>query len=101
MIEYPTVLVLGAGASRPYGFPSGEELLREAVTELLQPASAWRGLLDACGFSWNVQEQVARELAGSGRYSIDAFLEGRAEYRPIGTTAIAAALIPRENWFTL
>jgi len=31
MIEKKTVLILAAGASKPYGFPTGEELLREIV----------------------------------------------------------------------
>jgi len=31
MIEKRTVLVLGAGASKSYGFPTGEELLHQIV----------------------------------------------------------------------
>src|SRR5262245_17411974 len=34
MIEVPTVLVLGAGASAPYEFPTGEALLKRALTSL-------------------------------------------------------------------
>ena len=31
MIDTPVVLVLGAGASRPYGFPLGTELREDAL----------------------------------------------------------------------
>jgi len=31
MIKEKTVLILGAGASKPYGFPTGEELRREII----------------------------------------------------------------------
>ncbi len=32
MIEEPTVLVLGAGASLPYGFPTGSQLVSDALS---------------------------------------------------------------------
>ena len=34
MITRPTVLILGAGASKPYGFPSGPELVQKIVVRL-------------------------------------------------------------------
>ena len=37
MISTPTVLILGAGASKPYDFPTGRELLLEIVHGLDQP----------------------------------------------------------------
>jgi len=36
MITKPTVLVIGAGASKPYGFPTGQEL-RDYILELANP----------------------------------------------------------------
>jgi hypothetical protein len=35
MIRKPTVFILGAGASEPYGFPIGRELVAQAI-RLLQ-----------------------------------------------------------------
>ena len=34
MIEEKTVLILGAGASMEYGFPSGEELIEDIINYL-------------------------------------------------------------------
>ena len=34
MITKPTVLVLGAGASNPYGYPLGGELLGDVISML-------------------------------------------------------------------
>ena len=46
MIRTPTVLVLGAGASMEYGFPSGERLRQQIVeglsTESQDPQSRYR-----------------------------------------------------------
>jgi hypothetical protein len=101
MIVKRTVLVLGAGASKPYGFPSGIELVGQTVRALLDPASDTRRLLSANGFSISEQETFAGQLAGSARGSIDTFLEARPQFRDIGTVAIAAGLIPCESWFSL
>ncbi|WP_156096076.1 hypothetical protein [Methanobacterium sp. SMA-27] len=38
MIKTPTVFVLGAGASIPYGYPSGEKLREEICHELEDPS---------------------------------------------------------------
>ena len=38
MITRPTVLVLGAGASKPYGFPTGREIADQIIGALLYPA---------------------------------------------------------------
>ena len=37
MIAIPTCLILGAGASMPYGFPSGEELKWQIIDEAVTP----------------------------------------------------------------
>ena len=34
MIETPTVLILGAGASKPYGYPIGSELKSRIISSL-------------------------------------------------------------------
>src|SRR6267378_303056 len=72
MIEKRTVLILGAGASMPYGFPSGSGLRRHIIEYL-------------------------DELLSADTTSIDVFLERRTEFVEIGKAAIAATLIPLES----
>jgi hypothetical protein len=106
MIERPTVLVLGAGASKPYGFPTGEELLRQIVAIPKRPippnaGTALRQVLRECGFEDQLITDFVDELNRSGRKSVDAFLEHRPEFEKIGKAAMIAALIPKEDPATL
>ncbi len=99
MIDTPTALILGAGASSPYNFPTGYQLY-EAV----------------CNGRWNRPEgpevdiRLATEMSGftdydamrevlrsSGYESVDTFLGKRTEYMAVGKAAIAATLIPFED----
>ena len=96
MIETPTVLVLGAGASKPYGFPSGRELLLEVSGET--PALSNLSVqLQGYGFGAQLVQNFQHELGDSRLPSIDAFLENRPEYVEVGKHAIALSLIPRED----
>ena len=45
MIRKPTVLILGAGASKPYRFPSGERLVRLIIDGLGDPSQELSRLL--------------------------------------------------------
>ena len=51
MIKTPTVFVLGAGASIPYGYPSGEKLREEICHELEDPSHPYGRMLQSQGFS--------------------------------------------------
>jgi hypothetical protein len=97
MIEKRTVLVLGAGASKPYGFPTGEELLKEIVYVEQDSATPVGNALQQCGFRDLHIREFVYEMNRSGRKSVDAFLEHRAEFEIIGKTAMIAALVPKEN----
>lgn len=98
MITKPTVLILGAGASIPYGFPSGRELLKRVVSSLDQNASGnWIKKLMDFGIRGDVIRTFSYELKYSGRPSVDAFLEHRAEFLKVGKLAIALGLIPCEE----
>lgn len=97
MLEKPTVLILGAGASAPFGFPTGIELSRQLVAELRPGHAAFKSLQDCCEF---LDEQIAEfrdAFLYSGKNSIDAFLEHRTEFLTIGKTATAALLINYER----
>lgn len=96
MIDIPVVLVLGAGASRPYGFPDGNELVHEA----LYPSGgvyAITNWLYQNGFTEAELTAFRTELEASLIPSIDAFLETRTEYEKLGKTIIAYLLMHREN----
>lgn len=101
MIQYPTVLILGAGASIPFGFLSGRGLLVQ-ICENLRDATSnpFRALVShvkALGFGPQEVASFGYELKRSGQTSVDAFLERRPEYVEIGKRAISYALIPSEN----
>lgn len=122
MIQQETVFILGAGASKPYGFPTGPELktniLKLPVQSYLESAKLRK---TNPGFSpvWNylINEFAERDILAffsdlkkSGFSSVDAFLEHRNEYIDIGKTLIAMELIkyedenflyskPEESWY--
>jgi hypothetical protein len=71
MITVPTVLVLGAGASAPYGFPSGAELRRIIISSLKPklPRGQLPTLLIASGFSIEEINDFRAELMNSNTTS--------------------------------
>jgi hypothetical protein len=103
VIAAPTVLVLGAGAGKPFGFPTGRELLERIVVETIHPENGKLGkILLHCGFDVNEISNFGQTLSFSQKNSVDAFLEHRsAEYLKIGKAAIAGALSPDEDMETL
>lgn len=105
MIRYPTVLVLGAGASIPYGFPSGQQLKNKICTQTFG-----NQMLETFGHS-EVQNFV-NAFMNSHVNSIDSFLARREDYVNIGKLAIASIISGCENptsfnepidddWYTL
>lgn len=101
MITIPTTLVLGAGASMPYGFPSGYELRKLLCNpNNLRPLSA-SGL-----FGEDDVNDFCTAFLRSSVESIDAFLAKRGTqklpysnrtFEEVGKAAIAAVLIARED----
>ena len=94
MIKRNTVLILGAGASIPYGYPSGREL-KNKISKSLDDSS-WMEVFNRRGVS-RLVGQFKDQITYSGRTSVDAFLEYRKEFLEIGKMAIALALIPFED----
>src|SRR5262249_14489545 len=88
-----TVFVLGAGASKSYGYPSGPELvknmlqLHENVTHVLRN-------LRYSQDNWGPYQEALRKSAQS---SIDSFLERRPDMRELGKVLIAADILRCEN----
>jgi len=94
-----TVFVLGAGASVPYGFPTGKELVRK-ILEL----GGYSGHSRHDGKSNILKvtdepsfQSFCRAFAESGRNSIDTFLEQREDLREIGKYAIASVILAYET----
>ncbi len=98
MIEKPTVLILGAGASEPYGFPTGHELLYKIRTALDPEGTSYlRTMLIEQDIRVSQINDFHKELMHSDPSSVDEFLEYRPEFLPVGKLAIALSLIPFEN----
>ncbi|HEY1793341.1 MAG TPA: hypothetical protein VGG34_10520 [Opitutaceae bacterium] len=99
MVSEPTVLVVGAGGSAPYGYPSGSALVDEIVNGLSGTGAPLFVLLKRPGFNFSDADLSGfrDSLFQSRRYSIDLFLEKHPEYMEVGKAAIAGALIPREQ----
>lgn len=96
MIQTQTVFVLGAGASCPFGFPTGESLRELVCTELEQSESNNCKRLHQVGFSEHTIREFSDALRLSGTQSIDAFLGNRQEFEKIGKLAMASTLLPME-----
>jgi hypothetical protein len=92
MIDIPTVLVLGAGASWPYWFPTGVGL-KNGIAAV--PHGDSNALLESLDSYKRVR--LAEALRWSGQLSIDALLESRSEFAEIGKMSIGGTLLPIEE----
>lgn len=98
MIYTPTTLVLGAGASMPYGFPSGRKLIELIITMNLSERNKFVQL----GINSELLIEFQKDLMQADSLSIDEFLETRHEdYLEIGKSCIAYLLIQKEYSDTL
>lgn len=93
MISVPTCLILGAGASQPYGYPLGGDLL----TGIAQGAFDLPANLKALGFEEGQIRDFQQSLAASGVGSVDAYLERVDRHREIGRIALAHQMLHHDN----
>jgi len=93
--ESQTLLVLGAGASVEYGFPSGGDLLQRIINDLGTSGSRTIEYVRRQEYRHQV-EPFRTALILARPTSVDVLLERRAEFLDIGKACIAAALIPCE-----
>jgi hypothetical protein len=115
-----TVFIIGAGASIPFGYPSGSELVEQILKSFdpnylyefsykhkdiktgeiqLFPARqvfADYGLYLKNGFTKEHISEFAEALKNSFKDSIDSFLLGRSEFYEIGKFAIANCILKCE-----
>ncbi len=110
MFEEKICLVLGAGASRPYGLPTSQQLRQillgtyagNAFDELGKggrtAAKQYYDTVTGWGISTEDLTKFQTEFFNSQRVSIDAFLAQRKqEFEHVGRIAIAAAILMCEN----
>jgi len=94
MISKPTVLILGAGASAPYGFPTGKKLVEDVLKFNASGSHIWSLSLSEIKKELNIYDgpdlkDFKNSLKLSGRNSVDAFLESRPEFLIVGKALIA------------
>jgi hypothetical protein len=87
MITQRTLLVVGAGASHPYGYPLGTGLVDRIVA-----FSGQEGGLRRFSRDERLIDHFNYRLSHSDVGSIDAFLEANPEFADLGKLAIAATL---------
>jgi hypothetical protein len=112
MIDLKTVLILGAGASKDFGFPTGRGLVSLIINSFSnRMEKAYRNLVAIAG------EQKAEEtmkftntLKLADPPSVDIWLEQNPDYIEIGKITIAMTLLgcerhsnlrPDNNWYQL
>ena len=107
MITQKTVFILGAGASCPFGFPTGPQL-RDEITSLIGTSltlgdKIFEGIpeslkiFETCGHTFHELITFSENLIWSQKNSIDAFLEHRPEFIKLGKRLITFSLIGYES----
>lgn len=96
ILDREVVFILGAGASKPYGFPLAYELGREALRWL--DKRSIRDPLHKIGIDDARIEEFIHAFDESRCGSIDHFLQTRSEkYMDVGVAMLASILIAKED----
>lgn len=97
MITKPTVLVLGAGASNPYGYPTGKELKKIIIDEIIKSGSELHNILKH-EYSADHIALFRTSLSEFDEEStIDTFLGQKSAFIDIGKLTIMTVLAKFEN----
>ena len=99
MITIPTVLILGAGASKPYNLPTARDLVLQ-ICQILQPDSwEFRVVQGASRKSHALVQGFPDALCRARPLSVDAWLEKgeNEEVREIGKASIAMSVLNSEK----
>src|SRR3546814_859636 len=99
MSTTPTVFILGAGSSAPYGFPLGSTLRAELCKPARRQNQAWlEQVVQNIGLSSEELTEFSKAFLHSGNSSIDIFLSRNFDqFGEIGKFAIACILIGLER----
>ena len=100
MITRSTVFILGAGASTPYGYPSGRGLVQEIINALSDQSYLYKLCI---GLEYDPKEirDFLITLKNADPPSIDSFLELKRNSEELGKTLIGLALFMKEHPETL
>jgi hypothetical protein len=106
----PTVFVLGAGASEPYGLPLGGTLRTNILERYRDDAARTMHIFNTTPFDRNQLDRFVNSLRYSGLLSVDAFLERQPKFMEIGKSIMGIELLHAEvherlwqvdeNWLT-
>jgi len=100
MFDEQAVIILGAGASIPYGFPSGKELRKRICDSFVEKLKKY---LPHAQSSYYLHpdilfkaEEFVERFRNSSNISIDLFLSRNTNFRKIGKTAILLEILDAE-----
>lgn len=92
-----TVIITGAGASKPFGFPLGNEL----KNLFINATGTGNHRLQKLGYSKDILDDIIDKLQHSRFGTIDEFLEAKTSFREVGGCIIAEAILRREDKETI
>ena len=98
MIEIPTTLILGAGASAHLGYPVGKDLVNQICQRLLHNNTSTFKALLRHAYSGDMLFSFKYSLSRSLYPSIDTFLETNQEYIELGKLLITYVLKDNEDY---
>jgi hypothetical protein len=105
MIEIPTVFILGAGASKPYGYPTAAEL-REFI--IINFCNEYRSLLEKASVDAQTITRFLHDAQifvdafnDSSIESIDQFLSINPSFTSIGKKVITLSILYKEKMSAL
>ena len=97
--KFSIVYVIGAGASVPYGMPTGKDL-KQNIIDLVESKRGIQ-ILSTYNFQSHHREQFLQGFRSSPLYSIDAFLAARPQMTDLGKLLIAISLLKAEIYSTI
>lgn len=105
MIDIPTLFILGAGASSPYGYPTGSELRTDIIKKSSDYFAGMQSIIRlSTGNSYKIQEIISRfvdTFSESPLESIDKYLSLNPGIAPYGKMAITLSILNCERNSTL
>ena len=91
------VFILGAGASKPFGLPLGNELYRSVIDNFSYDGKHTKEFFKVTPFVERNLRPFVEALHYSGLMSVDAFLERRTEFWDVGKAVMALEIVKGEN----
>ncbi len=95
MIKEKTVIILGAGASKPYGYPTGKELRNYICGNFIHDFFNKTKIPRHSNYFHKIEE-IINAFSKSNNKSIDLFLSRNPDYEELGKQIIAFSIIKNE-----